>query len=405
MSIITRTSFGPSAFAFDPDDLGVVNPTPAQPLVYYDEAHQTLGPFEGASETYGGTTQVRGLTVIDGTRTALFFGRNGTGTYCYGSGAVCNDPTNPSSGNHAYPYRFQFWAYDMNDFIEVKAGTIQPWDVIPSGVWPIEEFPLPGTPTTDQVNPGGSAYDPVTKRLFVVQLEAEKTGCCSAFPIVHVYKINTTSPPPPVAPVATLTNNLGFNSGTSGSINTTGANLLVACVSWHATGPQPVLHDSKNNSWTQAVQSTDYWDYHLRLYYSVPASVGSDHTFTVDGQGSQTSIHVMAWSGATAAPLDQTIAKGSTGTSNQPGPVTPSQGNEVLISCLTNTGDSSESRTIDDGFTIAGQKGRLGDPIYATSIAGAYSVQTTAQTANPTWRYQVDNTANAVIATFRRSTP
>ena len=48
--------------------------------------HPTLGPWDGSNPTYGGTTQVGGLALIAGTRTALFIGRNGTGPFCYGNG-------------------------------------------------------------------------------------------------------------------------------------------------------------------------------------------------------------------------------------------------------------------------------------------------------------------------------
>ena len=37
-------------------------------------------------------------------------------------------------------------------------------------------------------------------------------------------------------PVRVFTQNLGFNGGTTGTIDTTGANLLVACVSSTPTG-------------------------------------------------------------------------------------------------------------------------------------------------------------------------
>ena len=62
-------------------------------------------------------------------------------------GAYCYDPTNSYKGPHAYPYRYQIWAYDLNDFAAVKAGTKQPWDVVPYGVWPLE-LPTPESTTT-----------------------------------------------------------------------------------------------------------------------------------------------------------------------------------------------------------------------------------------------------------------
>lgn len=204
------------------------------------------------------------------------------------------------------------------------------------------------------------------------------------------------------APVAEITVNLGHDGGTTGTINTTGANLLVACVSTHGYGPMPQLTDSKGNSWTLAASSLEFQDGEMRLFYSVPASVGAGHSFTIGGSSVLASISVMAWAGAHASPFDKASGAGVAGTSIQPGSVTPAENNELLITCLTNTGDSSNSsRSINGNFTIAGQVGQSATVNYSMSIASAYLVQTAAGAANPTWTYPVNNTANAVIATFK----
>ena len=136
ISIISRTSFGPGLFAWNPADLGRRDPVPATPLLYYPQEHPTLGPWEGANEMFGGTTEVAGVAIIDGTRTVLFAGRNGMGTFCYGEGTAdarrasergpngekhCFDPTNATKAPHAFPYRLQFWAYDVNDLAAVRS--------------------------------------------------------------------------------------------------------------------------------------------------------------------------------------------------------------------------------------------------------------------------------------------
>ena len=241
--IISRTSFGPSAFAFDPSQVGVNSLVTAQPLVYYDEAHPTLGPWSGSNATFGSTTNVTGLTVIDGTRTALFFGKNGTGPHCYGKGTSnpdlhnqidpadgekwCYDPTNSNKGPHAYPYNFQLWAYDMNEFAAVKAGSKLPWNVVPYGVWPIT---LPFNTSTSSIMSGGAAYDPVTRRLFVVQRDKDFIGCCYYGPLVHVYQINTAAPANPVTNV-TITSNLASpqppNTAITFTATATGGNAPV----------------------------------------------------------------------------------------------------------------------------------------------------------------------------------
>ncbi len=91
-----------------------------------------------------------------------------TGQFCYGPGTdnsrlvgtpagggfvYCYDPLSFDQGQHAYPYNFQFWAYDLNDWAAVKAGTKQPWEVKPYGVWPFT-LPMPYG-----VRIGGVGYD------------------------------------------------------------------------------------------------------------------------------------------------------------------------------------------------------------------------------------------------------
>ena len=182
--IISRTSFGPAAFAFDPADVDVRTKVDARPLVYYPSDHPTLGPWSGSSPVYGATTEVAGVALIAGTRTALFIGRNGTGPYCYGTGTSdrsldqkpddkgvkhCYDPASSDKGQHAYPYRYQMWAYDLNEWAEVRAGRRDAWSVKPYAVWPFE-LPVPDY----SVRLLGVAYDPATRRLFISQRSADR---------------------------------------------------------------------------------------------------------------------------------------------------------------------------------------------------------------------------------------
>jgi hypothetical protein len=195
--IVTRTSFGPAAFAWNPADLGTT-PMTATSLLYYTGDHATLGSWGGSDPTYGGTTAMGGLALIAGTRTALFVGRNGTGPFCYGNGTpdlalvgvhagdgeiYCYDPTSSDKGQHAYPYNYQIWAYDLNDFAAVKAGQKQPWEVVPYGVWPLT-FPTPEA----AVQIGGVAYDAARQLLYVTQMMADRDGY-GYRPVIHALKI------------------------------------------------------------------------------------------------------------------------------------------------------------------------------------------------------------------------
>ena len=207
-SIIGRTSYGPAAFVFDPDDLGAVDPAPATPLLYYDESHQTLEPYgaPGSHPDFNGTTKVKGVVFPEGSRSVLFFGRTGTGTYCYGNGGPCGDPTDGTTGEHAYPYAHYVWAYDANDLLDVKNGVRQPWDVQPYATWPLD------LPFSDDEADGalGAAYDPTTQRVYFAASFSDDTR-----PVIHVLRLNVPPPPPvgssacaalpaPIGPVITV---------------------------------------------------------------------------------------------------------------------------------------------------------------------------------------------------------
>lgn len=214
--IAWRTSWGPAALAFNPAQVGQPA-VGATPLLYYTQEHPTLGPWDGANPTYGATIQIGGMAIISGTRTALFIGRNGLGPNCYGNGTSnqsldgtigpdgahwCYDPTSGDKGSHAYPYRYQIWAYDLGDFAAVKEGRKQPWEVVPYGVWP---FDLP-TPEPS-VKLGGVGYDAERQILYVSQLGADKDGY-SYRPIIHAIQIDVAPgasvDPPVVTPVSAV---------------------------------------------------------------------------------------------------------------------------------------------------------------------------------------------------------
>lgn len=206
--IVWRTSWGPSAFAFDPTLVGS-SAVPAVPLVYYSSEHQTLGSWSGSNPTYGATTDKGGVAIIAGTRSLLFFGRNGTGPYCYGNGTGdqslagtigpdgahwCYDPTNAAKGPHAYPYQYQIWAYDLAELAAVKRGEKKPWDVRPYGVWP---FSLPIAEASVRIT--GIGYDSATQTIYLSQMRAEKDGYANR-PVVHVLRVGGVAGSPLPAP-------------------------------------------------------------------------------------------------------------------------------------------------------------------------------------------------------------
>jgi hypothetical protein len=194
IAVVSRTSWGPAAFAIDPTQLGVAVPLPAKALVAYP-AEFPLAQWGSTNSIYNGTTNINGIVFPTGTRSVLFFGEMGTGSWCYGSGTTnkaldgsltsdgvtryCYDPLSQDKGTHAYPYGYQVWAYDANDLARAAAGQIAPWDVRPYGVWPL---PLPYG-AAGFAHPLAAAYDPATGRIFLSQMYGDGN-----LPIIHVFK-------------------------------------------------------------------------------------------------------------------------------------------------------------------------------------------------------------------------
>jgi hypothetical protein len=195
LAIASVQSNGPSVSVFDPET--IANGT-AKVVVGYPLG-QELGPGEATTNTlYNLTTKIRGVVFPTGTRSVLFFGRHGTGTYCYGTGDECNDPADNSKGTHAYPYRYQVWAYDANDLLAVKNGTKQAAAVEPYAVWTYN-LPFEGSGSPHMI--GGAAFDPANSMIYVSQQCAD-TNCA---PVIHAFKVQggtTVAVPNPPTNVA-----------------------------------------------------------------------------------------------------------------------------------------------------------------------------------------------------------
>jgi hypothetical protein len=286
--IASRTSYGPGAFGFDPAGIVRNGAVPASPLLYYTQDHATLGSWEGSNPVYGGTTAMGGVAVLAGTRTVLFIGRTGLGNFCYGHGVAdpalagtlapdgvlnCYDPTTRDKGMHAFPYRFQMWAYDLADFVAVRAGTKNPWDVRPYGVWP---FDLP-YPEQRAVRIGGVAYDAQRQLLYIAQIRADLDGFAQR-PIIHALKVNA-APAISQTPLVTLTPNAVAPQPT-GKVIRWSASVSGPATTYeyrwsaHVNGSWTVLRDwstAGTLDWQPATAAVD-----ARVSVSVRSAAGTD---------------------------------------------------------------------------------------------------------------------------------
>jgi len=198
-SIISRSSFGPAVGGFDPALLDKVNPVPWTPFVYYPDVDNALGPYDGPSQLFNGSTMIRGVAFPRATRSVLFIGRQGTGEWCYGTGTDnkslhqtlhpqgsrwCYDPTNSNKGDHAYPYHHQVWAYDARDLLLVKQGKRDPWEIKPYATWTFQGLP---SGARQGATIASATYDDSTRRLYV-------TETYNSSPRVHVFQIASAAP-------------------------------------------------------------------------------------------------------------------------------------------------------------------------------------------------------------------
>jgi hypothetical protein len=219
LSIITRTSYGPAAFAWDPAKMTNVNRVvPSTPLLYYSARHPSLGRWNGASPNnttvwwnMAGANGYRGAVISGGSRSILFFGAQGMGPFCYGPGTAdaskagrpatdigdaadrwCYDPVSSAKGPHGWPYQYQIMAFDLNDLAAVAARTKNPWDVRPYAVWPLTPangVNIIGMNGKGNQTAGGAGYDPTTKRIYFSAPGSDTQAAYSYLPLIHVWQV------------------------------------------------------------------------------------------------------------------------------------------------------------------------------------------------------------------------
>jgi hypothetical protein len=182
-SINSLQSWGPSATVFDPARITGTQALPGTSVLGYPYG-SPLADTAHANQLWQQTDRVNGMVFIAGSRSVLFFGYHGLGDYCYGTGGTsgeCYDPDDIYKGTHAYPYRSQVWAYDANDLLAVKNGSIQSHTVRPYAVWELD---------TAVKEIQGVGYDPDTQTLYLSQARGDGTQ-----PIIRVYRITGLAAP------------------------------------------------------------------------------------------------------------------------------------------------------------------------------------------------------------------
>jgi hypothetical protein len=194
---------------------------------------------------------------------------------------------------------------------------------------------------------------------------------------------------------------------TTAGVDTTGANLIVCVVAFDEMYDTSVsaVSDIKGNTWVGRTTRTVTGGVRIRTYYAVNPTVGSGHTFTADKYPLLPAIGCLAFSGAnTSAPYDVENGTTATGvTSVQPGSVTPSEDNEVIVTGVASAQAIPTSAAINGGFTF--ELNNQGGTGVDTTLFVGYLIQTSAAAANPTWSWDAgDSRTVAVSSTTFKST-
>lgn len=212
VSIITNTSFGPSAFSFWSNDIinnsNIDTPFNVTPLMYVadGETHPLYGYWTGdgpANDVWASTDNMGGVVFPKGSRSVLYFNRHGTGAQCYGSGTsdpelagtevigepgviYCYDPLASSKGQHAYPYIYRIIAFDADDLVKVKNGTLAHNQVIPYAYWGLTFPTAPYGANIQDIQ--GVGYDEVNQIIYVGQSSVELGNT-----VFHAFKVNISA--------------------------------------------------------------------------------------------------------------------------------------------------------------------------------------------------------------------
>jgi hypothetical protein len=166
---------------------------------------------------------------------------------------------------------------------------------------------------------------------------------------------------------------------TTPSIDTTGADLLVAAIGVYGDESNGSLSDSYGNTWHGLTTYGTGGQVSVRLYYCRGGTVGAGHTFSWGTWTVFPALAVAAFSGsATSLAFD---AEAGSNTAS-PGSVTPAASGELMVSglCWYPSGTVS----IDSSFSTTDQVNYNGTTM---GVALAYKIKSDAAAESPAWSH------------------
>lgn len=202
----------------------------------------------------------------------------------------------------------------------------------------------------------------------------------------------------------------GSCTATTSGIDTTGATLLVAAVNEYFADPTLAnMSDSNGNTWhhltmldDSATSGMEFVIWYAYDHGGSALSVGSGHTFSYAGT-SYAGLTVMAYSGTQTSsdPFDQQNKAGTAaGFTAQPGSITPTVDNELVVTYVQGLIAADETYSINSSYNKRQELFYNGN----ANMGGADIVQTTAGATNPTWTSDNSPRHLALIASFKAAT-
>ncbi len=185
-------------------------------------------------------------------------------------------------------------------------------------------------------------------------------------------------------------------------IDSTGADLLVLVLVADNGRITYVQSDSKGNSWTGLQVKTQSGGQRVQILYVANPVVGSGHTLTIQDNGVTFGLaYFAAFKGASlTSPLDLQNGAVDNASTIQPGAITPSLTNELVISGMAESSGSA-APTVDSGMIIPAGCSRTTVGGVNWGGAFAYKIQTAAASINPTWTAGSAGNNSCVIASFK----
>ena len=175
------------------------------------------------------------------------------------------------------------------------------------------------------------------------------------------------------------------------SIDSTGADLLVWCHTRRggASYVESPLTDSKGNlasAYTKLGPYNNGGDNATVVIYALRGGTfGAGHTIPYGGANGAGADFVSVWSGSAASPIDQSAGFASAGNVStiQPGSITPTMPNELVIALLSDQAyPTDRTHSVDASMT---ELDNLASPDFFYRGMIAYKIQTAAAAINPTF--------------------